>query len=58
MLNVHPSWVNTDMGTLNGTVAYKIELDVSVRGVADVAEQHFGSGQQACVDYQNHVLAW
>ena len=58
VLNVHPGWVNTDMGTLNGTVPYEIELAPSVRGVADVVERHFGSGKQVYVDYQNQPLAW
>ena len=58
VLNVHPGWVNTDMGTLGGTVDYEIELAPSVQGVADVVEQHFGSGEQPYVDYQNKPLAW
>lgn len=58
VLNVHPGWVNTDMGTLHGTVPYEIELGPSVRGVADVVEHHFNSGQQAYVDYQDRILAW
>lgn len=58
MLNVHPGWVNTDMGTLNGTVPYEIELEESVMGVANVVERHFGSGQQAYVDYTNKTLPW
>lgn len=58
MLNIHPGWVNTDMGTLNGTVPYEIELEESVNGVADVVERHFGSGQQIYVDYTNKTLPW
>jgi NAD(P)-dependent dehydrogenase (short-subunit alcohol dehydrogenase family) len=58
VLNIHPGWVNTDMGTLGGTVAYEIELEPSVRGVADVVERYMGSGQQLFLDYQDNELAW
>lgn len=58
ILNVHPGWVNTDMGTLNGTVPYEIELEESVEGVANVVERHFGSGQQLYVDYTDKPLPW
>jgi NAD(P)-dependent dehydrogenase (short-subunit alcohol dehydrogenase family) len=58
ILNVHPGWVNTDMGTLNGTVPYEVELDESVAGVANVVEAHFGSGEHIYVDYQNNHLPW
>ncbi len=58
VLNIHPGWVNTDMGTLGGTVAAEIELEPSVRGVADVVEQHMGSGRQAYVVCQGQALDW
>ena len=58
VLNIHPGWVNTDMGTLGGTVAAEIELEPSVRGVADVVEKHMGSGRQVYMDYQGQVLHW
>ncbi len=60
VLNIHPGWVNTDMGTLNGTVDYEIEVDTSVRGVADVVERHFETGrrEQVFVDYQDQPIAW
>jgi NAD(P)-dependent dehydrogenase (short-subunit alcohol dehydrogenase family) len=58
MLNIHPGWVNTDMGTLNGTVSYEIELDESVDGVANVVERHFGSAEQVYVDYTDKSLPW
>jgi NAD(P)-dependent dehydrogenase (short-subunit alcohol dehydrogenase family) len=58
ILNVHPGWVNTDMGTLNGTVSYEIELEESVTGVADVVEAHSGSGEHSYVDYQDRPLPW
>jgi NAD(P)-dependent dehydrogenase (short-subunit alcohol dehydrogenase family) len=58
VLNIHPGWVNTDMGTLGGTVGYEIELEPSVRGVADVVERHMGSGIQLFIDYQDQPLPW
>ncbi len=58
VLNVHPGWVNTDMGTLGGTVAAEIELEPSVRGVADVVERRMGSGGQHFIDYQDRPLDW
>ncbi len=58
VLNIHPGWVNTDMGTLGGTVAAEIELGPSVRGVADVVERRMGSGRQLYLDYQGRPLDW
>lgn len=58
VLSIHPGWVNTAMGTLDGTVAYEIELEPSVQGVADVVEQHMGSGQNLYLDYTNQTLPW
>ena len=60
VLNIHPGWVNTDMGTLNGTVNYEIEIDTSVRGIADVIEQRFESDnfEHAFVDYQGKEIPW
>ena len=42
VMSIHPGWVNTAMGTLDGTVDAEIELEPSVRGVADVVERHRG----------------
>lgn len=44
------------MGTLSGTVPYEIEWEESVKGVADVVEHHFGSGEQVYVDYMDNLL--
>ena len=58
VLSIHPGWVNTAMGTLDGTVAAEIELEPSVRGVADVVERHMGSGENLYLDYEDKPLAW
>ncbi|SFA75861.1 NAD(P)-dependent dehydrogenase, short-chain alcohol dehydrogenase family [Rhizobium sp. NFR07] len=58
VLSVHPGWVSTAMGTLNGTVDAEIELEPSVRGVADVVEKYMGSGQNLYLDYRDNRLDW
>ena len=58
VLNIHPGWAATDMGTLSGTVSAEIDVETSVRGVADVVERHMGSGKQMFVDYQDQPLEW
>ena len=58
VLSIHPGWVNTAMGTLDGTVDAEIELEPSVRGVADVVERHMGSGENLYLDWQNQSLDW
>jgi NAD(P)-dependent dehydrogenase (short-subunit alcohol dehydrogenase family) len=58
VLSIHPGWVRTAMGTLNGTVEPEIELEPSVRGVADVVERHMGSGENLYRDYQDLPLEW
>ena len=46
------------MGTLDGTVDAEIELEPSVRGVADVVERHMGSGENLYLDWQDQPLDW
>ena len=58
VLSIHPGWVNTAMGTLDGTVDAEIELEPSVRGVADVVERHMGSGENLYLDWQDQPLDW
>jgi NAD(P)-dependent dehydrogenase (short-subunit alcohol dehydrogenase family) len=58
VLSIHPGWARTAMGTLDGTVEPEIELEPSVRGVADVVERHMGSGQNLYRDYQDQSLSW
>ena len=58
VLSIHPGWVNTAMGTLNGAVSAEMELNPSVRGVADVVETHMGSRQNRYLDWQGQPLDW
>lgn len=58
VLSIHPGWVSTVMGTLGGTVKAEIDVETSVRGVADVVERHRGSGGNFYLDYQGKRLDW
>ena len=58
VLLIHPGWVRTAMGTLDGTVEPEMELEPSVRGVADVVERHRGSGGNLYVDWEDRPLGW
>jgi hypothetical protein len=35
-----------------------LDVETSVRGVADVIAAHWGSGGQAFVDYRNQSIPW
>lgn len=58
VLSVHPGWARTAMGTLDGAVEPEIELETSVKGVADVVERHMGSGENIYLDYEGTRLPW
>ncbi len=58
VLSIHPGWVRTAMGTLDGTVEPEMELEPSVRGVADVVERHRGSGENRYLDWEGRPLDW
>ena len=58
VLSIHPGWVRTAMGTLDGTVEPEMELEPSVRGVADVVERHRGSGENLYLDWRDSPLGW
>ena len=58
VLSIHPGWVRTAMGTLDGTVEPEMELEPSVRGVADVVERHRGSGENLYIDWRDTPLGW
>ena len=58
VLSVHPGWVRTAMGTLDGTVEPEMELEPGVRGVADVVERRRGSGQNLYLDWRDTPLPW
>ena len=58
VLSIHPGWVRTAMGTLDGTVEPEMELEPSVRGVADVVERHRGSGENLYLDWRGSPPGW
>ncbi|MEO6849522.1 MAG: SDR family NAD(P)-dependent oxidoreductase [Mucilaginibacter sp.] len=58
VLNVHPGCKNVDMITLNSTASHEIEPDVSVKGVADVVEEYYESGELIYVGYKDKILKW
>ncbi len=58
VLSIHPGWVRTAMGTLDGTVEPEMELEPSVQGVADVVERHMGSGGNLYLDWEGQPLGW
>ena len=58
VLSIHPGWVRTAMGTLDSTVEPEMELEPSVRGVADVVERHRGSGENLYLDWRDSPLGW
>ncbi|MBD1550519.1 SDR family oxidoreductase [Pseudomonas typographi] len=58
VLTIHPGWAATSMGTLDGTVEAEIDVDASVRGVADVVEHHRHSGEHLYLDYEDRRWPW
>jgi NAD(P)-dependent dehydrogenase (short-subunit alcohol dehydrogenase family) len=54
VLAIHPGVVRTSMG---GPTA-PLDIETSVRGVADVIAIRWGSGQPAFVDYRNEIIPW
>ncbi len=60
VLSIHPGWVRTAMGTLDGTVELELELELepSVRGGADVVKRHRGSGENLYLDWHDAPLGW
>jgi NAD(P)-dependent dehydrogenase (short-subunit alcohol dehydrogenase family) len=54
VLAIHPGVVRTSMGGPSAP----LDIDTSVRGVADVIAARHGTGGQAFVDYRNEIIPW
>ncbi len=54
VLSFHPGWVATDMG---GPAA-DLDVRTSVKGIADVLEEHRGKSGSSFVDYSGAELSW
>lgn len=54
VLAMHPGVVRTEMGGPDAP----LDIDTSVRGVADTIENRWGNRGHAFVDYQNNIIPW
>lgn len=58
VLHIHPGWVETAMGTLDGTVSAEISVKESIDGVYQVVLRNMGSKKNLYLDYKNIEWAW
>ncbi|MBV8591392.1 MAG: SDR family NAD(P)-dependent oxidoreductase [Acetobacteraceae bacterium] len=54
VLSFHPGWVRTDMGGEHAP----LDVETSVRGIADVLERERGRPGHRFLDYTGHELPW
>ncbi|WP_298215841.1 SDR family oxidoreductase [Acidocella sp.] len=54
IINLHPGWVRTDMGGPNAP----LDVETSVRGMADVLESRAGKGGHEFLDYRGKIIPW
>jgi NAD(P)-dependent dehydrogenase (short-subunit alcohol dehydrogenase family) len=54
IITMHPGWVRTDMGGAHAD----IDVETSVKGMADVLEAQAGAGGHQFLDYKGETLAW
>ncbi|WP_413742769.1 SDR family oxidoreductase [Sodalis sp. RH15] len=58
VLSIHPGWVATAMGTLDGAVEAEIDVNTSVNGMAEVIDRYRHSGQHHYLDYLGNRWPW
>ena len=58
VLHIHPGWVATEMGTLDGTVSAEISVAESIDGVYAVVLRNMESKKNLYLDYKNMEWAW
>jgi NAD(P)-dependent dehydrogenase (short-subunit alcohol dehydrogenase family) len=54
VLSINPGWVKTDMGGPNAT----LDVETSVRGIADVIARAAGSHEHRFLNHDGRELAW
>ena len=54
VLSINPGWVKTDMGGAGAT----IDVETSVRGVADQIERRVGTGEHAFIGWNGREWPW
>lgn len=58
VLSIHPGWVATAMGTLEGTVEAEISVATSVQGMTEVVEQYRHANNHLFIDYKGECWPW